>query len=128
MERAKSSPKAGRQQSGISSDEVVNPQHYRRLTLKQTMDAENVLLGQDTPRYELILLDIRLKGGMTGMEAQLQGHSFLRTAVSHLANLRYVSEIDGNMLILTTGDRLPISRARKKDVMAGLAKYLGGTA
>ena len=26
---------------------VVNPQHYRRLTLKQTMDAENVLLEQD---------------------------------------------------------------------------------
>ena len=25
---------------------VVNPQHYRRLTLKQTMDAENVLLEQ----------------------------------------------------------------------------------
>ena len=28
-------------------DMVVNPQHYRRLTLKQTMDAENVLLEQD---------------------------------------------------------------------------------
>ena len=27
-------------------DMVVNPQHYRRLTLKQTMDAENVLLEQ----------------------------------------------------------------------------------
>ena len=25
---------------------VVKPQHYRRLTRKQTMDAENVLLGQ----------------------------------------------------------------------------------
>mgnify|MGYP007060817057 FL=1 len=47
MERAKSSPQAGTQQSGISSDEVVNPQHYRRLTLKQTMDSENVLLEQD---------------------------------------------------------------------------------
>ena len=47
MERAQSSPQAGTQRSGISSDEVVNPQHYRRLTLKQTMDAENVLLEQD---------------------------------------------------------------------------------
>ena len=26
---------------------VVNPQHYRRLTLKQTIDIENVLLEQD---------------------------------------------------------------------------------
>ena len=28
-------------------DMVVNPQYYRRLTLKQTMDAENILLEQD---------------------------------------------------------------------------------
>ena len=28
-------------------DMVVNPQHYRRLTLKQTIEAENVLLEQD---------------------------------------------------------------------------------
>ena len=28
-------------------DMVVNPQHYRRLTLKQTMEAENMLLEQD---------------------------------------------------------------------------------
>ena len=28
-------------------DMVVNPQHYRRLTLKQRIDAENVLLEQD---------------------------------------------------------------------------------
>ena len=47
MERAQSSPQAGTQRSGISSDEVVNPQHYRRLTLKQSIDAENVLLEQD---------------------------------------------------------------------------------
>ena len=68
MERAKSSPQAGTQQSGISSDEVVNPQHYRRLTLKQTIDAENVLLEQgkvidfplkpsDLSRYDEVLYD-----------------------------------------------------------------------
>ena len=28
-------------------DMVVNPQHYRRLTMKQTMEAENMLLEQD---------------------------------------------------------------------------------
>ena len=28
-------------------DMVVNPQHYRRLTLKQAMEAENILLEQD---------------------------------------------------------------------------------
>ena len=68
MERAQSSPKAGTEQSEISSDEVVNPQHYRRLTLKQTIDAENVLLEQgkvvdfplkpsDLSRYDEVLYD-----------------------------------------------------------------------
>ncbi len=48
---------------------VVNPQHYRRLTLKQTMDAENVLLEQgkvidfpplkpsDLSRYDEVLYE-----------------------------------------------------------------------
>ena len=68
MERAQSSPQAGTQQSGVSSDEVVNPQHYRRLTLKQTIDTENVLLEQgqvidfplkpsDLSRYDEVLYD-----------------------------------------------------------------------
>ena len=49
-------------------DMVVNPQHYRRITLKQTMDAENVLLEQgkvidfplkpsDLSRYDEVLYE-----------------------------------------------------------------------
>ena len=54
--------------NGIIQGMVVNPQHYRRLTLKQTMDAENVLLEQgkvidfplkpsDLSRYDEVLYD-----------------------------------------------------------------------
>ena len=49
-------------------DMVVNPQHYGRLTRKQTMEAENVLLEQDNiidfpmkpsdlSRYDEVLYD-----------------------------------------------------------------------
>lgn len=49
-------------------DMVVNPQHYRRLTVKQTMDVENPLLEQDNvldfplnprdlSRYDEVLYD-----------------------------------------------------------------------
>jgi len=49
-------------------DMVVNPQHYRRLTLKRTMDTENVLLEQgkvidlplkpsDLSRYDEVLYE-----------------------------------------------------------------------
>ena len=49
-------------------DMVVNPRHYRRLMLKQTVDAENVLMEQDSvidfplkpsdlSRYDEVLYD-----------------------------------------------------------------------
>ena len=47
-------------------DMVVNPQHYSRLTLQQTMDGSNVLLEQDKvidfplsdlSRYDEVLYD-----------------------------------------------------------------------
>lgn len=91
----------------------------REITFLEVSDHE-LVYHTETGEY-------RMRGSLNKLEEQLQGRGFLRTAVSHLANLRYVSEIDGTMLVLTTGDRLPISRARKKDVLAGLAKYLGGT-
>lgn len=91
----------------------------REITFLEVSDHELV--------YHTEIGEYRARDSLGKVEKQLQGRSFLRTAVSHLVNLRYVSEIDGNMLILTTGDRLPISRSRKKEVLTGLAKYLGGT-
>mgnify|MGYP000411683753 CR=1 FL=1 len=49
-------------------DMVVNPQHYRRLTMKQSIDAENVLMEQhniidfplktrDLSRYDEVLYE-----------------------------------------------------------------------
>jgi len=56
---------------------VVNPQHYRRLTLKQTMDAENVLLEQgkviDFPLKPSDLLLPQLKIGKFRVEEKA-GH------------------------------------------------------
>lgn len=91
----------------------------REITFLEVSDHELI--------YHTEASEYRARYSLGKVEEQLKGRSFLRTAVSHLVNLRYVSEIDGNMLILTTGDRLPISRARKKEVLASLANYLGGT-
>ena len=68
----------------------------------------------------------RTRESLSKKEKELEGRPFVRVSVSHLVNLRYVSEIDGNTLKLTTGDRITISRSRKKSVMGALAKYLGG--
>ena len=64
-------------------DMVVNPQHYRRLTLKQTMDAENVLLEQgkvidfplkpsDLSRYDEVLYEWIYHGQAAGKPGKPQ--------------------------------------------------------
>ena len=70
---------------------------------------------------------LRTRESLSRKEKELAGHGFVRTNVCYLVSLRYVSEIDGTMLVLTTGERLAISRSRRKEFFSALAKYLGGT-
>lgn len=135
-------------------DFVVKPVSYYQFAMKLNKAVQVIQRNEDInlmvptargmkvlPSREITFLEVfnhelvyhtrtgeyRARESLSKLENQLRNRGFLRIAVSHLANLRYVSELDGNMLILTTGDRLPISRARKKEVLAALAKYLGGT-
>lgn len=103
----------------VPTDRGVRVLPSKEITFLEVFD-HDLVYHTETGQY-------RARGSLKKVEEQLSGHSFLRTAVSHLANLRYAAEIDGNTLILTTGDRLPISRSHKKEVLAGLARYLGGT-
>jgi DNA-binding LytR/AlgR family response regulator len=70
---------------------------------------------------------LRTRDSLSRKEKELAGSTFVRTNVCYLVNLRYVSEIDGNMLVLVTGEKLAISRSRKKEVFSSLARYLGGS-
>lgn len=70
---------------------------------------------------------LRTRDSLSRKEKELAGGTFVRTNVCYLVNLRYVSEIDGSMLVLVTGEKLAISRSRKKEVFSSLAKYLGGS-
>ena len=63
---------------------------------------------------------------LSALEKTLAGKGFIRISVCYLVNLRFVSGIDDGMLILATGERLTISRSKKKEVFSALARYLGG--
>lgn len=69
----------------------------------------------------------RARGSLAKLESRLQGRPFLRVSSSHLVNLRYLSGISGSAVILTNGESLWISRAKKTRVMAAIAEYLGGS-
>lgn len=54
---------------------------------------------------------------MKNLEATLHPHSFSRCNVSYLVNLKYLSAIEGNEVIMVNNERLSISRNKKKEFL-----------
>ena len=54
---------------------------------------------------------------------ELPPDSFFRVNSGYIVNLDYVSGYDGALLFLKSGDRVEISRARRKDFLEALANY-----
>lgn len=79
----------------------------------------DVLIHTDTETY-------RQWGSLKPFEDQLKDSHFVRCNSCYLVNLRYVRGISGDSA-LVGGDRLAISKPRRKDFLAALAQYRGGS-
>lgn len=62
---------------------------------------------------------------MKELEKKLKDMNFFRCNKSYLLNLAHVDSVEDHC-VLINGERLPISRGRKKEFMEELTKYLGG--
>lgn len=60
------------------------------------------------------------------MKENLKNYNFCQSHKGYLVNLSYVRSIQGNDIMLTTKETLPISRSMRKDFMRGLTVYMGG--
>lgn len=69
---------------------------------------------------------IRIRAKMKEMEEKLQDYYFCRSSVSYLINLAHVNGISGDS-VLVGGKTLPISRQRRKEFIAALTAYIGGS-
>lgn len=69
---------------------------------------------------------IRIRSAMKDMEDRLVGCFFVRSSVSYLVNLAHVSGISGDM-VLVNGEKLPISRQKRKEFITALTAYIGGS-
>lgn len=69
---------------------------------------------------------IRIRSAMKDMEERLTGCFFARSSVSYLINLAHVSGISGDM-VLVEGEKLPISRQKRKEFISALTAYIGGS-
>ena len=66
-------------------------------------------------------------GKLSQVERDLEGSTFLRVGRSFLVNMRRISSVRGNEIVMVTGERLPIPRGRKRDVTDAIADFLGGS-
>ena len=62
---------------------------------------------------------------LTALETQLTGHSFFRCHSGFLVNLAYVSHIGKDSLTLRDGSKIPVSKHRRKELMAAFLDYGG---
>ena len=69
--------------------------------------------------------EFRQKASLKDLEEQLNGLSFKRCNNCYLVNLKYVNGVEKEDVIIH-GERLKISRPRKKEFLQALANYMGG--
>lgn len=61
---------------------------------------------------------------LTAMAEELAEYNFVKTGQSQLVNLKYVDEIDGDVIHVKDTE-IYLSRSRKKDFLAAFAQYVG---
>ena len=106
-----------------ASIEVRTKEGSRRLSADEVLYIEivnhDVLIHTDTEVY-------RQWGSLKPYEDQLREAHFVRCNSCYLVNLKYVRGINGDSVIVHR-DELPISKPKRKDFLAALAQYKGGS-
>jgi DNA-binding LytR/AlgR family response regulator len=91
------------------------------------------LLYVDVQRHDLFYHIVgeaepfRIRGSLSEAAGKLDGASFVRVSSSHLVNMAHIKNVAGDEITLSDGSVVYFSRAKRKDALAQIARYLGGT-
>lgn len=85
------------------------------------LEVDNNMITYHTSRGDFVT-----KGALKCAEEELNGSGFGRCNNCYLVNLRYVSGVNNNMVLMDNGEQVAISRPRKKDFIKALTMYVGG--
>ena len=131
---------------------IIKPIRYARLKeeMKQWLerhrqdDSPFIVVANDAGKFKVFLKSLRFietfnrnlllhtdqeniicYKKMKELEIELVQHGFVRCHSGYLVNLFYVKRIEKLDIILTTGERVPISQPKRKEFMERLADYWG---
>ena len=68
-----------------------------------------------------------VRGTLSAVEAELPSTQFVRISNSCLVNMAHIQRVRKGELDVTGGDTLWFSRPKRRDAMAAIASYLGGS-
>ncbi|MCO6559233.1 MAG: response regulator transcription factor [Bifidobacterium sp.] len=100
---------AGSQRTRVELKSIVYIESIRHTIIIHTLDGK-----------------LSVTSTLKELEAQLAEHDFFRSNSCYLVNLRHVTGIEDQDCIMSNGERLRISRPRKKAFVAALAGYISG--
>lgn len=110
------------EQRGVS---IQTPDGFRVVPAAQIAFVD---VANHNVSYHLVSDEVlELRSTLSAVEKQLAGSSFVRISNNCLANMAHIQRISGSELTMDTGDTLWFSRSRRKDAMAAIARYLGGS-
>lgn len=131
---------------------IIKPIRYARLKeeMKQWLerhrqdDSPFIVVANDAGKFKVFLKSLRFietfnrnlllhtdqeniicYKKMKELETELVQHGFVRCHSGYIVNLFYVKRIEKLDIILTTGERVPISQPKRKEFMERLADYWG---
>ena len=70
---------------------------------------------------------LSVSGTLKDFETRLANHDFYRSNSCYLVNLRHVIGVEDQDCVMSDGERLRVSRPRKKAFLTALADYMGAT-
>ncbi len=92
-----------------------------QVNAKQIIYIENVAHSQILHLKNEQNSEIRSR--MSLLEADLEEKGFIRIHKGYIVNYRYVKKIENTEVVLTTGEKLPLSRTQKKKVKSVWLEY-----
>lgn len=95
----------------------------QRLELADVVYLESI---RHTIIIHLLGGSMSVSGTLKDFETRLTGHDFFRSNSCYLVNLRHVTGVADQDCIMSNGERLRVSRPRKKAFLTALTDYMGG--